>query len=432
MERLTRDALVERFHTYGRPPAEQLIGAEFERILLHGGGEPVAYDEPRGIRWVLEQLAERFGWTPVREGDNVIALTRGKANTTLEPGGQVELSGAPFRSLHDVCGEALTSFGELRTLGDEADLHMVALGLTPFPAIDDIPWVPKGRYRIMRRYLPERGPLAHHMMKGTSSFQANFDYADEADCARKVAAMSRLSPLTTAIFANSPIREGKPTGWQSTRGHIWTQTDPDRTGVPDGLMSGWTHARWVDYLLTVPMMFRKTPDGWVHAGGMPFGAWMEDGADGTYPDWDDWELHQTSVFPEVRVKRTLEVRGADACPLNIALAGIALWTGILYDEQALDETLALGAELAGPYDEQFEAACRGGLGAQLAGRRASAWAQELVAIGGRGLARQRPGERALLEPLEAMVAHGDSPAVAVLRIFGQCTSPRRCLKRVLY
>ncbi|MCP4807901.1 MAG: glutamate--cysteine ligase [Proteobacteria bacterium] len=432
MERLTRDALVERFHTYGRPPDEQLVGAEFERILLRGDGSPVGYDDEHGIRWVLQQLAERFGWTQVFEGDNVIALTRGKANTTLEPGGQVELSGAPFRSLHEVCEEALTSFGELRSLGEEADLHMVALGLTPYPAIDDIPWVPKGRYRIMRKYLPERGPLAHHMMKGTSSFQANFDYADEADCRRKVAAMSRISAVTTAMFANSPIREGKPAGWQSTRGRIWTQTDPDRTGVPDGLMDGWTHARWVDHLLAVPMMFRRTATGWVHAQGMTFGTWMTEGADGTYPDWDDWELHQTSVFPEVRVKRTLEVRGADACPLNIALAGIAMWTGILYDDVALDETLAIGAELRGSYAEQFEAACRGGMGAELAGRKAGAWAKDLVAVAGRGLSRCRPGERALLEPLEAMVAHGESPAVAVLRIFGECTSPKRCLARVLY
>lgn len=432
--RLTRDVLVARFHEYGRPDDERLIGAEFERIVLHEDGQPLRYDEEHGVRWVLEQLCERFGWEPVYEGDKPIALLRDGASTTLEPGGQIELSGAPHKSLHGVCEEALTSFGELRSIGEEHGLHLVALGLTPFVAIDDIPWIPKGRYEIMRRYLPERGDLAPVMMKGTSSFQANYDYRDEADCARKVACMSRLAPLTTAIFANSPMLESRDTGYQSYRGHVWTRTDPDRTGVDVVLSENWTHAAWVDRLLEVPMMFLKSRGEWVHAGGMSFGTWMEKGYEGQFPTWDDWELHMTSVFPEVRVKRTLEVRGADACPLNIALGGIAMWTSILYDDIALDAALALGRELSaeGTHAERFEAACRDGLGAVLAGRPAAHWARDLVGIAGRGLSRSRPSERALLEPLEAMVAHGESPAVAVRRIFSECGSPARCMKRVLY
>jgi len=432
--RLTRNALIQRFHTYGCPDDRWRIGAEFERIVLHGDGRPLSYDEEHGVRWVLVELCDRFGWEPVLEDDRPIALLREGASTTLEPGGQIELSGAPHASLHSVCEEALTSFGELRSIGEDHDHHMVALGLTPFTPIDEIPWIPKGRYAVMRRYLPERGPLAAVMMKGTSSFQANFDYRDEADCARKVACMARLAPLTTAIFANSPWLAGQDTGYASYRGHVWTRTDPDRTGVDAELVENWSHEAWVDRLLAVPMMFLKKDGAWLPAGGMPFGRWMEDGHEGQFPTWDDWELHMTSVFPEVRVKRTLEVRGADACPLNIALGGIALWTAILYDDIALDSALALGRELAssGTHEERFEAACRSGLAADLAGRRASAWARDLVAIAGRGLARSRPGERALLEPLEAMVAHGDSPAVAVRRILSECTSPRRCLRRVLY
>jgi glutamate--cysteine ligase len=433
-DRLTRDALVQRFHEYGCPPERWRIGAEFERLLLRGDGSPVGYFDDHGIRWVLQQLVERFGWEPEREGGNIVALWREGASTTLEPGGQFELSGAPWSSLLDVQREAERDFGELRSVAQGHDLHMVALGLTPFARIADIPWVPKGRYAVMRAYLPERGDLATTMMKGTSSFQANFDYADEADCARKVGLFGRLAPLTTATFANSPILEGQDTGMVSKRGQVWTRTDPDRTGVPETLLDGWTFGRWVDYLLEVPMMFYKVGEGYEHARGRTFRTWMDQGIDGRFPTWDDWELHQTSVFPEVRVKRTLEVRGADACPLHIALAGIALWTGLIYDSVALDEAEALSREFVreGHRDARFEAACRLGLGATISGRRCSAWARDLFDIAARGLARSRPDERGLLEPLEALVTHGESPGVAVSRIFAEEPSADRFLRRVLY
>ncbi|MCB9758764.1 MAG: glutamate--cysteine ligase [Alphaproteobacteria bacterium] len=431
---LTRDALVARFHTYGAPRERWRIGGEFERILLRHDGRAVGYDDPDGIRWVLEQLAQRFGWTPVLEGRNTIALQRAQASTTLEPGGQVELSGTPFASLHQLAEEALSSLGELRALLQGHDIALVALGLTPYTPIDEIPWVPKGRYRVMRRYLGAIGPLAHTMMKGTSSFQANFDYSDEADCAAKVGAMSLLGPITTAIFANSPLEAGRKTGWLSTRGHAWTQTDPARTGFPGPLREGYTHARWVDALLDVPMMFYRRGDAWAEANGVTFRAWMERGLDGVLPSWADWELHQTSVFPEVRVKRTIEIRGADACPTHLAISGIAMWTGLMYDDVALDEATALAREFAGGADPASHQliACRSGLQGEVAGRTFADWARDLVAIAGRGLARSRPCERALLEPVEALVAHGESPGVAVQRIFDECSDARTFLRRVLY
>jgi glutamate--cysteine ligase len=432
---LTRTQLIERFHGYGNP--NQLIGGEFERILVRRDGGPVGYSEPHGIRWILEQLQERFGWTPVFEGEHLIALTRDGASTTLEPGGQVELSGAPHASLRDVVGEALTSMSELKVLAAEGDLFLVALGLTPYPPMTDIPWVPKGRYGVMRSYLGEIGDMAHVMMKGTSSFQANFDYRDEADCGRKAGTMAKLGPLTTALFANSPLLAGQPTGYASTRGLAWTRTDPARTGFPQVLADDYTHEAWVDYLLDAPMMFYKRDGAWAHAEGRTFRTYMDRGFEGNFPTWQDWELHETSVFPEVRVKRAIEIRGADAVPLPLAFAGIAMWTGLLYDDVALDGAAQLAAEFAshGNATERFDQAVRFGLRGQVGDRTMAEWAADLTALAAAGLGRHAPSDLALLEPVEALVAHGESPGDAVLRIWKECQAgdKRPCfLKRVLY
>ena len=434
-DKLTRSAIIERFHSYGCPPERNRIGAEFERILLRKDGSPVGYHDEHGIRWVLEQLAERFEWEPKFEGEFPIALYRDGASTTLEPGGQVELSGAPFATMAEVRDEASQSFGEIKAIIEGHDLALVALGLSPYVPMSEIPWVPKGRYRVMREYLPKYGDMAHVMMKGTSSFQANFDFENEADCGVKMRVLSGLGPMTTALFANSPIWAGKPSGYLSTRGLAWTRTDPARTGFPAALLGSWSFEKWVDYLLQVPMMFIQIQGQWHDAKGKSFADWIDHGIDGVYPNWSDWELHETSVFPEVRVKSIIEVRGADAVPLPLALAGITLWTGFLYDPKALAEADALVAELGQATPERFLAACREGLQAKVGGRRLSDWAQDLVDISARGLSRSRPTERAMLEPIEALVAHGHSPGEAVLRIWNECESgaERPCfLKRVLY
>ena len=434
-EQLTRSAVIERFHSYGCPPERNRIGAEFERILLRKDGSPVGYHEEHGIRWILEQLVERFDWEPKFEGEFPIALYRNGASTTLEPGGQVELSGAPFSTMAEVRDEASQSFGEIKAIIQGKDLALVALGLSPYVPMSEIPWVPKGRYKVMREYLPKYGDMAHVMMKGTSSFQANFDYENEADCGVKMRVLSGLGPMTTALFANSPIWAGKPSGYLSTRGLAWTRTDPARTGFPPALVGSWSHEKWVDYLLSVPMMFIQIQGQWHDAKGKTFGDWIANGIDGVYPNWSDWELHETSVFPEVRVKRVIEVRGADAVPLPLALAGITLWTGFLYDAVALAEADALVKDLGQATPERFLAACKLGLQAQVGGRLLAEWAQDLVDISARGLSRSRPKERGMLDPVEALVAHGHSPGEAVLRIWNECEAgtQRPCfLKRVLY
>jgi glutamate--cysteine ligase len=433
---LTRDALLDAFMQSGRPRSDFLIGGEFERAVVRPDGRPVFYDDPDGIRWILEQIRERqAGWVGKYEGEHIIALFRpNNANVTLEPGGQVELSGAPHRTLSAVAREMHENRDTLLDLARGRDLVWTACGLTPITPIDDIGWMPKGRYVIMRKYLPERGDLAHWMMKGTCSVQANFDYTNELDCAQKVRLCAGLAPLTTALFANSPLSENKPTGFMSTRGHVWTRTDPDRTGFPPGLRADYNHERWVDYLLDVPMMFYKSGSDWLPARGASFRTYMTRGLDGHFPTWDDWDLHQTSVFPEVRIKRTIEVRGADCVDADLALAFCALFTGLLYCPDALREGLELVEEIErhGTRDSRLAAACRGGLAGEVDGVVLGSWATALGGIAQRGLSRCMPEDRAMLDPLLERIESGRCPAVDLLEAYNRDPSPEAVIRAIAY
>ena len=234
-ERINRDWILRQFNEYGSSKSDWLIGGEYERAIVRPDGRPVMYAEPFGIRWFLLQFAKRWGWKAKLEGQNIIALQKDGASITLEPGGQFELSGAPHRNLQSLVDEFSTNRNRVNELCSEAGFVAITCGLTPVTPIENIDWMPKGRYKIMRKYLPERGDLARYMMKGTTSVQCNYDYSDEEDCARKVQLCSGIAPLTTAIFANSPLYRNRPTRQMSYRGHIWTRTDPDRTGFPPGL-----------------------------------------------------------------------------------------------------------------------------------------------------------------------------------------------------
>jgi glutamate--cysteine ligase len=431
-EPLTRDALVQTFHAAAKPRAQHLVGVELERHLLRPDGAPVPYFGEHGVRWLMERVAPN-GWKTKLEGDNPIALFKGVASVTLEPGSQWEFSGSPFAEVGPVAAEAAAFVHETeRAIGD-APITPVALGYTPFAAIDAIAWVPKGRYVVMRDHLAHTGPLAHHMMKGTCATQASYDFADEADAARKVGAGIRIGPLTTAMFANSPLTEGKPNGYASFRGHIWTQTDPRRTGFPEAA-AAFTFERWVDYLLDVPMMFIHNELGWRKANGLSFRDWMSHGFEGTFPDMAAWDLHTTSVFPEVRIKRLIEVRGADCVPHPLAMAFVALFTGLYYDDRALDATLALGARFSehGTTAGRFAIACKGGLAGSIGGRRVASWAEELVGIAADGLDRRGRGERAWIAPLIAQVATGESPSASVLRAWERDPRPAAMLEALRY
>jgi glutamate--cysteine ligase len=432
-DRLSYDALLATYRGYGTPREKWRVGGEYERAVVRGDGRAVAYDDPDGIRWILEQLAPRTGWKPKYEGENIIELTGpGESGSiTLEPGGQVELSGAPFSRLADLAAEVRQNRADLYALAEGHDLHWIAAGLTPYARIADIPFVPKGRYRVMREYLPQHGELAHWMMKGTTSVQANFDYADEADCARKFRVALDLAPLNTAMFANSPVAEGRATGFQSYRAMVWTKTDPARTGFPARVRAGYTHAGWIDYLLDVPMMFYKPGGEWRPANGVTFRRWMDEGIDGVFPTVADWALHQTSVFPEVRVKRTIEIRGADCVPVELSIAFCALWTGLLYGDLDSAEVLARRFAEGGPHEERFLAAAKHGLGARFGAHTGAEWAQAVVQLALNGL--KEIGEDAeLLAPLVARVESGRAPAQDYIEAWERDPSPAHMLKVLAY
>lgn len=421
MTRLTRTAILETFATYGRPRDSWLVGAEFERHLLTPRGRPLTYDEPQGIRWMIESLG-RQGWTVHFEKDKPIAARRDDgAWLTLEPGCQWELSGAPHKTVQQVLTEA-QGFNRLTTdLLEQAggETRQVYLGFTPHAQIADIPWVPKGRYVQMREFLIKVGDLAHHMMKGTAAVQVSFDFLDEEDCARKMKLAGNLAPLTTALLANSPYARGRPSGFMSWRGHIWTRTDPARTGIPDD--RAFSYEAWIDYLLDVPMMFVKDGKDYVSGRGRSFRSWMEAGFDGRFPTWDDWDLHLTQVFPEVRVKKQIEIRGADCVPLPLAVAFCAMWQGMFYCNATLRDSLQLADEFVehGNKEDRFQEACTHGLQGMVSGRPLADWARDVVHLAGRALDSCAPHDRPLLEPLEALVADGRSPARQLLDTLGE-------------
>ena len=422
MSTLSRNGLIARFHGYGRERSKWLTGGEFERHILSASGHPLPYAGTPGIAWLLSSLSKGDGWSPVREGDNLIALQGSHANVTLEPGGQFELSGTPFASLERIWEEAAKFTNQVDDLLGPHGFRQVALGYTPFADISEISWVPKGRYSVMQRHLGRTGALAHHMMKGTCAVQASYDFSDEQDCARKVRLATAMGPLTTAMFANSPVTAGKPNGFMSFRGHIWTQTDPARTGLPTAA-SEFGFERWVDYLLDVPMMFRRDPAGaWLAANGQTFRQWMESS---TPPADSDWELHQTSVFPEVRVKSQIEVRGADCVPLPLAMSFIALFKGLFYCDQAVQDAGQILERFTshGTREDRFAHACREGLQGVVGERRLAAWAEELVTVAAQGLGRIAPSERAWLHPLIRSVEHGASPARTLLARLGEVATP---------
>jgi len=413
---LTRDRLLADFHAAGKPREQWRVGAEFERHLLRPDGSPLPYFGEHGVQWLLEQLPAH-GYSLYHEGEHPIAAFKDSHNVTLEPGSQFELSGSAVDELQPVMDEAMAFTELVDGLLEGTGTSQVALGYTPFARIEDIPWTPKGRYVVMREHLAKTGALAHAMMKGTCAVQASYDFADEEGCARKVQLATALGPLTTAMFAASPYKEGKRSGFMSYRGHIWTQTDPARSGLPDAA-AAFSFEKWLDYLLDVPMMFRKDADGnWLHADGQTFAQWMASDAP---PDDDDWELHLTSVFPEVRVKRTIEVRGADCVPLPLAMSFVALFKGLFYCQLAQEQAIGLAARFTehGGREERFDIACRDGLHGMVGGRRLAAWADDLLDMADQALGRCAPQDRPWLRPLIQQVEQGDTFARRLVRELG--------------
>ncbi|CCG09398.1 glutamate--cysteine ligase [Pararhodospirillum photometricum] len=338
---LTREAMLAYLESGCRPSDQWRVGTEHEKFAFTiNDGRPLPYEGERGIRALLEGLT-RFGWKPVYEGEALIALTcPEKGSVTLEPGGQVELSGALLETLHETCAEVTDHHRRVKAVASEMGVGFLGMGFNPKWKREDIPWMPKGRYRIMRNHMPRVGSLGLDMMVRTCTVQANLDFMSEADMVKKFRVSLALQPVVTALFANSPFVEGKPSGYLSMRSHIWTDTDPARTGIlPFVFEEGMGFERYIDYMLDVPMYFVYREGRYIDAAGQSFRDFLEGrlpALPGEMPTLDDWADHLTTAFPEVRLKRYLEMRGADGGPWNRLCALPALWVGLLYDSNSLD------------------------------------------------------------------------------------------------
>ena len=409
----------------GEKPRERWrIGTEHEKIGLQAGSyAPIPYEGERGIGAVLRTIQREDGWEPVHEGDNVIALLKDGASITLEPGGQLELSGAPLRRIYETCSEFGAHLDLIRRVSEPLDLVWLSLGANPIHDVPEVPRMPKGRYEIMREYLPRQADLPLHMMHLTATVQANYDFASEADMVDKMRMAMGASPIVSALFANSPLYRGKPSGFVSRRLHIWRHTDPDRCGMlPFVFESGFGYERYVEWALDVPMFFLARGGKYVPARGTTFREFLEHGFDGQRATVEDWSTHLTTLFPEVRCKQFIEVRGADAVPPGLICALPALWKGLLYDDDSLAAALDMTAGWSfAEREAAIDAVARRGLAAELAGRPALEWARELVALSSAGLARidHRGGpddrdERGFLDPIHEILERGSSPGEEIL------------------
>jgi len=335
-----RDQLVQSIASGEKPKAQWRIGTEHEKFGFRLDDlRPPTFDGDRGIEALLTGLT-RFGWEPVLENGRTIALLRDGASVSLEPAGQLELSGAALETLHQTCVETGTHLNEVAQVAGEMQLGFLGMGFQPKWTRADMPWMPKGRYLIMKSYMPKVGSLGLDMMTRTCTVQVNLDYASEADMVKKFRVSLALQPIATALFADSPFTEGKPNGYLSYRSHIWTDTDADRTGMLDFVFEdGFGYERYVDYLLDVPMYFSYR-DGIYHdASGQSFRDFLQGRLpvlQGALPTLRDWSDHMTTAFPEVRLKKYLEMRGADSGPWSRICALPAFWVGLLYDQTALD------------------------------------------------------------------------------------------------
>ena len=336
----SRDQLVAAISKGEKPKDRWRIGTEHEKfVYCRKNFSAPSYDEPGGIRDMLMALTE-YGWTPVMEGDNVIALSGPDGAVSLEPAGQLELSGAPLENLHQTCAETGRHLKQVKAIGEKTGKGFLGMGLWPDKTRAELPIMPKGRYEIMLRHMPRVGSMGLDMMLRTCTIQVNLDFSSEADMAHKFRTSLALQPLATALFANSPFLEGKPNGFLSYRSHIWSDTDPQRTGMlPFVFDDSFGYERYVDYMLNVPMYFVYRDGKYIDASGLDFKDFLNGNLSvlpGEKPTVSDWEDHMSTAFPEVRLKSFLEMRGADGGPWNRICALPAFWVGLLYDQGALD------------------------------------------------------------------------------------------------
>jgi len=418
--------LAEHLEQGCKPVEDWRIGTEHEKFVFKLDTlEPVPYEGPWGIGKFLEGL-QRFGWQPVMENGNAIALTKGDCNISLEPGGQLELSGAPLENIHQTCDEVHTHLAQVKEVAGELGVGLIGTGFIPKWKRDEIPWMPKGRYKIMRNYMPKKGGLGLDMMLRSCTVQVNLDFGSEADMVEKFRVSMALQPVATALFANSPFTEGKPNGWQSFRSHIWEDTDPDRSGVLPFVFDGdMGFQRYVDYALDVPMYFVYRDSQYIDVSGQSFRDFLKGelpGLPGEIATMSDWADHLTTIFPEVRLKKYLEMRGADSGPWRRLCALSAFWTGLLYDADSQSAAWDLVKNWTiGDHHYLRQAAPKTAMATDFQGRTMSDLAKQVLAISEAGLKRRGipdssgDDESSFLATLHEIADRGYSPAEKQLR-----------------
>lgn len=438
----TLDDLVAHFHRGEKPEGAFRVGVEHEKIgvVLREGlpVSPVPYaDEPGRpqIRALLEALAGQ-GWQPVPEDGNVIALRRDGASITLEPGGQFELSAKPFDTAVAAAHDLDAHMAHLLPLAEAQGIAFLACGFRPLGTWDDVSWMPKGRYRVMREYLPTRGKLGVEMMKRTATVQANLDYMSEADAIEKLRLSISLQALVTAMYAASPLLDGKPSPYKSFRAACWLDTDPDRCGLLPFLYDeGVSFRDYAEWALDVPMFFVRRHHRYTHVPGLTFRRFMAEGWQGERATREDWDLHLSTLFPDTRLRQYVEVRGADSGPMELMRALPCLWRGMLYTAEGRRAAWDL---VKGWTYEEREALRRDvprvGMEAQVRGQEIGALCVELVRIAQRGLAAlgSEEGVR-LLEPLLRVATERRAPCEDILDAFHQSGGDARAFaERIRY
>jgi glutamate--cysteine ligase len=414
-----KDDLERYFHDSGKSRERWRVGTEYEKVGIdRNTGKAIPYSGPRGVEVILRQMVERYDWQPEEQDGHIIALKRGKIEIHLEPGGQIELSGEPCESIHCTFIEFTQHIRELVEIADPLGIVFLGLGIQPVSRLDEIEWVPKKRYRIMGPYMPKVGSLGQRMMKQTATVQANIDFSDENDAMAKFRTGMGLAPILIAMFANSPICEGRLTGYRSFREHIWTDTDNRRAGMLKfAFAPDVSFAHYMEYALDVPMYFIIRNKDYINMTHMTFRQFVESGHQGERATIDDWDAHLTTLFPETRIKRYIEVRSADSQSPELMTALPALIKGAFYDSDCLQGAWDLVKGWS--WDERMQVyldSHRDALAARIRRYSLLDLAKELLQIAWEGLTRQKAlnkngeDETCYLSQLKTLLLNGKCPA----------------------
>lgn len=429
---LSKEALRSYFIEGCKKPGDLKVGVEWEKIGVYKDtARAIAYSGPRGVTAIFKELVKKYGWGPVFLGPHIVALRKGESSITLEPGGQIELSGRKALTLDENAAELLTHLKEIEAVSEPLGIAWLGIGLQPFSTVDEIEWVPKERYAIMREVLKNKGALTYCMMKQTASIQISLDYTSEADAAEKLRLAMGLAPIFSALFANSPIWEGRLNGFYSKRADIWLHTAPERTGIiPAVFRDGFGFDGYMEYALGVPMLFIVRQGKWIPMNGMTFNDFLKKGLAYYRATPADWDLHLTTIFTEARLKKYLEVRSMDCQQAELGLAIPALLKGLFYNDVARKKAWGLVADLSAEERKKLAASVpREGLKTQFKGKTLLEPALQLLKLAEEGL---KGNEAKYLTPLKKLLGErGMTPAEALLKCLEKNATQKELAQRVL-